>query len=236
MTVAAVILAASVESALADAAGVARVRRIADSAWAGGATPIVVVAPDPDGAVAAALAGAPVTLAAPAPQESGPVAQIARGVDLALGEISSTDAALIWPARLCWAGPETVTSLIEAHGVDRDSLLRPSYRDEAGWPALLPIAALAAFHNLAVTLMPEDLLAALIDGGSARLRLINLGDPGSVIDGGTPRDELPPYDGPVEPAAAHTHEWGAPAASGPDDVPLEGPALAPYGQAVNPAD
>ena len=47
MTVAAVILAASVESALGDAAGVARVRRIADAAWAGGATPIVVVSPKP---------------------------------------------------------------------------------------------------------------------------------------------------------------------------------------------
>ena len=37
MTVAAVILAASPESALADADGVPRVRRIVDSAWSGGA-------------------------------------------------------------------------------------------------------------------------------------------------------------------------------------------------------
>jgi hypothetical protein len=236
VTVAAVVLAASVESALADAAGVARVRRIADSAWAGGATPIIVVAADPDGGIAAALAGASVTLAAPAPLEGGPVAQIARGIDLAAAEISGTDAALIWPARLCWAGPETVTSLIEAHGVDRDSFLRPSYRDEAGWPALLPIAALSAFRDLAVTLMPEDLLTAFVETGVARLRLIDLGDPGTVIDGSTARDALPPYDGPAEPAAAHTHEWGAPAASDPDDGPLEGPALAPFGQAENPAD
>ena len=55
------------------------VRRIADSAWAGGATPIVVVSFDPDGQVAAALAGAPVTLAEPAPAEQGPAAQMARG-------------------------------------------------------------------------------------------------------------------------------------------------------------
>jgi hypothetical protein len=231
MTVAAVILAASVESAVADAAGVARVRRIADSAWAGGATPIVVVAPDPAGGVAAALAGAPVTLAAPAPLETGPVGQIAHGIDLAIGEVSATDAALIWPARLCWVGPETVTSLIEAHGVDPGTVLRPAYRDEPGWPVLLPMAELGAFRALAPTLMPDDLVTTFLRGGAAA-RAIDLGDPGTTIDGTTPREDLPPYDGPAEPAAPHSHEWGAAVAEPADDEsPLSGPALAPYGQA-----
>lgn len=228
MTVAAVILAASTDSALAEAAGVARVRRIADAAWAGGATPIVVVASDPDGLVAAALAGAPVTLAGPAPKEGGPVAQIARGVDLAVAEVTGTEAALIWPARLCWAGPETVTSLIEAHGIERDALLRPSYRREAGWPALLPLGALAAFRALPPTAMPDELLASLVSSGAVALRAFDLGDPGTVIDGTTSRDELPPYEGPAEPAAAHSHEWGAAVAATPEDTPLSGPALAPY--------
>ena len=87
MTVAAVILAASPGTALADADGLPGVRRIADAAWAGGATPIVVVSFDPDGAVAAALAGAPVTLAEPAPTERGPAAQMARGADVARAEV-----------------------------------------------------------------------------------------------------------------------------------------------------
>ena len=228
MTVAAVILAASVDSALADAAGVARVRRIADSAWAGGATPIVVVAADPDGRVAMALAGAPVTLAAPAPVEGGPVSQIARGIDIAMGEVSGTDAALVWPARLCWAGPETVTSLIEAHGVARAALLRPTYAGEAGWPALLPVDALEAFRSLPPTSMPDDLLAAIVASGAVSQRTIDLGDPGTVIDGTTSRDELPAYDGPTEPAAAHSHEWGAAVAATSEEAPLSGPALAPY--------
>ncbi len=226
MTVAAVILAASADSALADAGGVARVRRIADAAWAGGAMPIIVVASDPDGQVAAALAGAPVTLAAPAPNEGGPVAQIARGVGLAMGEVAGTDAALIWPARLCWAGPETVTSLIEAHGVDPDTLLRPIYRDDAGWPALLPVGSLAALRSLAPTAMPDELLASLVARGSIALRTIDLGDPGTVIDGATRHEELPPYDGPAEPAGAHAHEWGAPMAASSDDAPVAGPAIA----------
>jgi len=228
MTVAAVILAASTDFALADAAGVARVRRIADAAWAGGATPIVVVAPDPDGLVAAALAGAPVTLAAPAPHEGGPVAQIARGIDLAMADVTGTDAALVWPARLCWAGPETVTSLIEAHGVDRDALLRPTYRNEVGWPALLPVGALDAFRALPPTATPDDLMAGVVASGVVVVRSFDLGDPGTVIDGATPRDQLPPYDGPSEPAAPHAHEWGAAIAATPEEAPLSGPAIAPY--------
>jgi CTP:molybdopterin cytidylyltransferase MocA len=233
VTVAAAVMAAAVDSALADAAGVARVRRIADAAWAGGATPIIVVAPDPDDLVALALAGAPVTLGEPA-ADGGPVAQIVRAIELAVAEVSGTDAALIWPARLCWAGPETATSLIEAHGVDRGALLRPTYRGEAGWPALLPVAALEAFRRLSPTAMPDELLDGLVESGAVSLREIDLGDPGTVIDGSTPRDELPPYDGPSEPAAPHSHEWGAAIAATPDEAPLTGPALAPLDRAAAP--
>ncbi|MDQ3129062.1 MAG: NTP transferase domain-containing protein, partial [Chloroflexota bacterium] len=142
MTVAAVILAASPVSALTDADGSPAVRRIADAAWAGGATPIIVVSFDPDGAVATALAGAPVTLAEPAPHEHGPRGQMARGADVARDEIDDTDAVLFWPARMAWVGPETVTSLVELHGVAPDALLRPTWDGEPGWPVLLPVGAL----------------------------------------------------------------------------------------------
>ena len=230
MTVAAVILAATEAAALADAAGVSRVRRIADAAWAGGATPIVVVAPDPAGRVAAALAGAPVTLAAPAAHEGGPVGQIARGIDVALAENSGTDAVLVWPARICWAGPETATSLIETHGIDSGVLLRPAWRAEAGWPVLLPVAAVPAFRLLSPALMPEELVDALVASGTAA-RALDLGDPGAVLDGSTPRDQLPPYEGPVPPASARGYEWGAVAAATRDDAPLAGPPIAPADRA-----
>jgi hypothetical protein len=62
--------------------------------------------------------------------------------------------------------------------------------------------------------------------------MVELGDPGATIDRSTPRSELPPYDGPPQPPAAHTHEWGAALADESEEAPLEGPALAPYGQAV----
>ena len=231
MTVAAVILAASPDSALADADGLASVRRIADVAWSGGATPIVVVSSDSDGAVAAALSGTAVTLAEPAPADGGPIAQIRRGIEVARSLIAETDAALVWPALMTWVGPETVTSLIEAHGVDPVSMLRPSFRGQAGWPVLLPTAQRGALDAAGPDRMPDEVLADLAAGG-VPIRSVELGDPGTIADRLTAREDLPPYEGPPVPAAGHVHEWGAEIAQHADDGPLEGPALAPYGQAV----
>jgi CTP:molybdopterin cytidylyltransferase MocA len=217
VTVAACILAASPESALRDVDGTPNVRRLVDLAWAGGAFPVVVVVPDPEGAVATALAGATVILGAPAPLELGPAGQMARAIDLARAEIDATDAALVWPARMGWLDAETVTSLIEAHGTDRTTLLRPAYLGTPGWPILVPVAMLATLRALAPDQMPPAIADAL--AGAAPSRTIELGDPGIVLGLDTPRDELPAFDGPPEPPAGHRHEWGALVASGPDEAP-----------------
>ena len=44
------------------------------------------------------------------------------------------------------------------------------------------------------------------------------------------------YQGPPEPVGGPAPEWGAAAAEMPDEAPLEGPALAPYGQAADEGD
>ncbi len=233
MTVAAVILAATAESALEDADGQPRVRRIVDAAWAGGAIPIIVVAPDPDGRVAAVLVGAPVTLAEPARNASdpsalgGPAAQVARGMDVAMAEVHETDAVIVWPSRYAWIGPETITSLIEASGIDanRTSILRPTFDANAGWPAVVPIGQRAALETIADERMPDDMLSDLASANGDAV-LVDLGDPGSTYDAATPRADLPPYAGPVEPASGLTHEWGAAIADEPDDAPVPGPAIA----------
>jgi CTP:molybdopterin cytidylyltransferase MocA len=235
MTVAAVILYHSPEGPLADANGRVAARRIVESAWAGGATPIVVVAFDPTGALAAALAGSPAVLAEPAPVEVGPVGQIARGFDVAAAHVTETDAAFIWPGRLVWADAETVTTLIEAHGARRESILRPRYGDEEGWPTLVPMSALPVLRSQAANLMPDEILAATAAAG-IKLESIDMGDPGVNHDIDTPFDQLPAYQGPAEPGAGMPPEWGAAAAEMPDDAPLEGPALAPYSQANEEGD
>jgi CTP:molybdopterin cytidylyltransferase MocA len=206
MTVAAVILSATAEGALADSLGQPRVRRLVDIAWSGGALPVVVVSPDPDGAVAAALVGSEAVYGTPAPVEGGPVGQMVRGVELALAEVREMSAALLWPARMIWVGPETVTSLIEAHGTDPGTILRPAWDGAAGWPVLVPTAALDALRGVPPDRMPPDVVDSL--AATVPSRLVEVGDPGVVHDADTPFAELPPYDGPPDPPAGHTHEWG----------------------------
>jgi len=227
MTVAAVIMAASEASALADADGTPAVRRLAGVAWAGGATPVVICSFDPDGNVSAALANAEVTLVEPVAQARGPVGQITNGIDAAIRLVSDTSAALVWPARLAWVDAETVTSLIAAHGEDRGSVLRPAFGGEGGFPVLVPVAHLSALRGLPATRMPGELVEDLAAAG-VPVRAIDTGDPGVTHDVSIPRADLPPYDGPPEPADANVHEWGAPAVDDPDDAPVPGPArLAP---------
>jgi CTP:molybdopterin cytidylyltransferase MocA len=231
VTVAAVLLFATPAAALFDAAGRAACRRMVEAAWAGGATPIVVVADDPDGQVAAALAGSPAILAEPAPLEAGPAGQMARGIAVAAAQVTDTEAALVWPGRSVWVDAETVTTLIEHHGAARDALLRPGFAGATGWPALVPLAMAAALSELPRNIGPDELLARLAGAHSATV--IETGDPGVVFDRDTPLDSLPAYAGPPEPAQP-APEWGVGAADLSDDAPLAGPALAPYGQAADP--
>lgn len=207
VTVAAVILSATAEGALTDALGQPRVRRLVDLAWSGGALPIIVISPDRDGAVAAALAGTEAVCGSPAPPDSGPVGQMVRGAELAMAEVRDTTALLLWPARMIWVGPETVTSLIEAHGAYPAAMLRPAWQGEAGWPVLVPVAYLDALRRVAPDRMPPDVIEDLLSAVPSRT--LELGDPGVIHDAETASVDLPAYEGPPEPLATQTHEWGA---------------------------
>ncbi len=206
MTVAAVILSATAEGALAETRGQPRVRRLADLAWSGGALPIVVVSPDPDGAVAASLVGSEAIHGMPAPAETGSAGQMTRGAEQAADEVHDLTAVLLWPARMIWVGPETVTSLIEAHGTARDTMLRPAWHGEPGWPVVLPLAHLDALRAMPADAMPPEIVERLAD--AIPTRLVEVGDPGVTHDADTPIEALPEYEGPPDPPAGHTHEWG----------------------------
>lgn len=232
MTVAAVVLFSSPDGAVADTAGRPAARRIAETAWAGGAVPIVVVAADSEDRVAASLAGSSAVLAEPAPLAGGAVAQIVRGMRVALEHVAGTEAALVWPGRLAWVDAETVTSLIEAHGRTEDAVLRPTYLGDPGWPVLIPHRHVPALALLGIARLPDELLADLESRG-VPFRSVELGDPGVIHDSGTALDALPPFLGPPEPLGGPPPDWGPSAASGPEDAPLEGPALAPYTQVAD---
>lgn len=216
MTVAAVVLAPPPVAALADEAERPLVRGLVDAAVAGGAIPIVVVSPDPGGVLRTALAETEATVVAPAAGLEPGIAWYAAGVEVAQAGVAGTTAALLWPGRHAWVDPETATSLIEAHGVRPDAVLRPAYEGEPGFPVLIPtayadrLAAMTGLHG------PEAIERLATVG--VPVEVIELGDPGTTHDAGTPRAALPPYLGPSEPASGHVHEWGAAAAERPDEL------------------
>lgn len=203
MTVAALILARSPEVALAAAGPTTRLRRLVDVAWSGGAVPTVVVAPDPERVLDAALAGAEATCISDPPAAVDSVGSALAGIARAAAIVEATEAALLWPVEMAWVDPETVTSLIEAHGADRGAVIRPAYGGRPGSPILVPRGVLDAWQRLPPATPIEAALATL-----GTVRLLDLGDPGTVVDAGTPPEALPPYVGPLSPPADHVHEWG----------------------------
>ncbi|MGC8634559.1 MAG: NTP transferase domain-containing protein [Candidatus Limnocylindrales bacterium] len=214
MTVAAVIFSTRTEDATALLDGVACVRHVADAAWSGGAIPIAVVAPDPDGAVADALSGSSVDLVALALAGAGASELILLGIEAAAASVAETTAALLWPVRMAWIDAGTATALIEAHAGAPAAVLRPSWAGQPGWPALVPLALVGMLRALAPDLSPDRLLAGMEEAG-APLRLLDLGDPGATHDVSTPRARLPAYAGPEQPVTGHPPDWGSDVAQAP---------------------
>lgn len=207
MTVGAVIVPDGVTEALADATGRAAVRRIVDSAWAGGAIPIVVMACDPDGRIAEVLEGSPAVVVDPGRASGALTYRL--GAEAAQASVQETSAVLLWPGRMTWADPETVTSLIEAHGRSSSAVTRPRRAGESGWPVLLPISLLPS-----VLVGPGGSLEDAIT--AVDMVSVELGDPGSVVGYEVALDDLPDYAGPPEPVGGPPPEWGAAAADLPE--------------------
>ena len=124
-----------------------------------------------------------------------------------MAEVRDTTAVLLWPARLTWVGPETITSLIEAHGTDPATMLRPAWHGDPGWPVLLPTAHLETMRAVPADRMPPQVIEDL--AATITTRIVEMGDPGVIHDVGTAHEDLPPYEGPPDPPGGHTHEWGA---------------------------
>jgi hypothetical protein len=205
VTVAAVILSATTEGALADTLGQPRVRRLVDIAWSGGALPVVVVAPDPDGAVAASLVGSEAVYGTPAPPDAGPAGQMVRGAEVARAEVSDITAVLLWPGRMTWVGPETITSLIEAHGSRPVHCCGPGGKVRSAGPS----SCRSAPSIICVPSLLKDAGDVVHEvAGYVPTEVIDVGDPGIHFDADTPIADLPPYEGPPEPPGGHRHEWG----------------------------
>lgn len=197
MTVAAIVIVPDSASALAIVEGEPVIRRVVQSAWAGGAMPIVVVCPSVDDAFDLAMAELQVTPNRPDSAAPHGIAWFAGGQQAAARAVVETTASLLWPFRYSWVDPETVTSLIEAHGANRDSIIRPAYGARRGFPILVPNSLSGRLKALS-NLHGEEAIDAVVAAGVASLT-VELGDPGIVHDGGTSRSDLPDYQGPPSP-------------------------------------
>jgi hypothetical protein len=249
VTVAAVVLAPDHDDAHAEVGGVAAIRRIADIAWAGGALPIVVVTRDEAAALdvggpLSGAAGAIVVPLAEADADAGAgddagaggdagarddgsagsdADALAAGIAAAREEVDGTDSVLVWPGRFVHVDAETVTSLIEAHGVGTGTVLVPTYDGTPGWPLLVPVEAAASVASGAGRtggLARLADLAGALRGAGTPTRLVELGDPGIVHDMGTAAADLPEFRGPPEPVAGSAPDWG-------ERVPAVDPSPAP---------
>jgi CTP:molybdopterin cytidylyltransferase MocA len=207
LTVAAIVLVPDTAAALVDADGEPAIRRVVHAAWSGGALPIVLVVQETPGPFADAVADLPVTIAHPTAGEPPGIAWFVCGQRAAVQAVAETTAGLLWPFRHAWIDPETATSLVEAHGVTPDAVVRPTYAGQAGFPILLPTGLterLAAHRGL----HGAEAVAAVIGEGAAA-RLLELGDPGIVYDISSTRSSLPDYRGPSESATGSPLEWNA---------------------------
>jgi CTP:molybdopterin cytidylyltransferase MocA len=206
MTVAAIVLVPDRAVALSDADGEPAIRRVAHSAWSGGAMPIVIVSDDGGEELAAAVDGLPVTISRPGPDEPRGVAWFLHGLRAAQTAVAEATAGLLWPARCVWVDPETVTSLVEMHGTAPGDVIRPAFSGQPGFPILVPMSLgprLAERPDLHAYQVVEALIA-----GGVPARTPELGDPGIAFDIATPRAELPGFEGPPAPAGA-VAEWNA---------------------------
>ncbi len=207
MTVAAIILVPDMAVALSDADGEPAIRRVVHSAWSGGAMPVVVVSGEPPGALAQLVADLPATLTRPGAHEPPGVAWFVHGQRAALSAVAEVSAALLWPARCAWVDPETVTSLVEAHGAAPEEIIRPAWSGQPGFPILVPVTFAAGLATRP-DLHGYQAVEALIAAGEPN-RVLELGDPGIVHDLATPRSGLPGYQGPPRPASGPPAEWNA---------------------------
>jgi molybdenum cofactor cytidylyltransferase len=199
VTVAAVILIPEPSAALAPADEEPALRRVAQSAWAGGALPTVAVMPQNTDEVRQSVVDLAVTFAVPDAGEPHGIAWFVRGMRTAVATVVETTAALLWPVPRVWVDPETVTSLVEAHGATPGAILRPVYQGRPGFPILVPVSAMDELAALSGK-HGEEAVADVVARGMPQ-RLIELGDPGIVHDISTARADLPPYQGPSHPAA-----------------------------------
>jgi CTP:molybdopterin cytidylyltransferase MocA len=218
MTVAAVVLVPEPQAALAPADGEPALRRLAQTAWSGGASADggrrVRGPTNCCGRRRRSLGHAD----QPGPDEPHGIAWFVRGMRTAVATVAETSAALLWPFRFVWVDPETVTSLVEAHGATPEAIIRPAYGGRPGFPILMPVALSSGWRRCRGS-GGEEAVESLVEPAGVPMRQIELGRPGDRPRHGDRRGRSAAYQGPPEPAGGPPPDWNSVLAAQAADQP-----------------
>lgn len=151
MTVAALILAEATDG------GAPALARVVDAAWSGGAQPILVA-----GLVAESVPPLPARRAS----SSDPASALAE----ATREVQGTTAIIVLPIAHAGIDPESITTLIAAHGRTPHVPLVAAHEGSIGPVRLLPVEGIATATPESVETGDEAVLVA--SDGSTRLRFV----------------------------------------------------------------
>ncbi len=167
--------------ALLDAGGRSFLSRVASALAAGGCAPVVVVARELDGAVAAEATAVGAVVAANPDPGDGPISSIR----LALAEWGEgMDGCAVCPVDHPLIAAATVRSLVARFGEEGGDIVIPTYRGRRGHPAIFHRRL---FSELLDPELPEG-ARTVVRRRPSRVRACPVGDAGVVADIDTPSE------------------------------------------------
>jgi molybdenum cofactor cytidylyltransferase len=152
--------------------------RCLDALVKGGAGEIVVVVSEEGQEVAEAVRCCPVRIVVNPEHEGDMASSVRAGRDALAADASGVIVSLCdYPL----VSAVTITSLIQEHGVLPDSIIIPCNQERRGHPLLFPRTVLNELTD-------ELILRDLVGRDPARIRCLNMDDPGVLLDMDTPED------------------------------------------------
>jgi molybdenum cofactor cytidylyltransferase len=154
------------------------IRHCLDSVIDAGLTDIVVVLGVDSGDIAAAISGMPVRTVV----NTDPRSDMAGSVRHGVREIDpASTGVLVCLSDHPLVSPGTITSIMNAHRADPDSIIIPSYNGRRGHPTLFP-------HTVIADILLCTNLRNVITARAGEVRLVETDDEGVILDMDTPED------------------------------------------------
>lgn len=152
--------------------------RCLETLFAAGLKDVIVVLGPSGQAVEEVIESLPVTIV----WNKAPDSDMADSVRAGMQELPETASAVL----VCLVDhplikPETIQTLLRCHGQEVNALIVPSYKGKKGHPPLFPRSVIGELFQVAT-------LRDVVHKDPARVRVVEVRDPGTVVDMDTPAD------------------------------------------------